>query len=267
MTPIQIALSSAAAIAVAYFLFWVYQAAQMKKSGYLTPGPYFGARTFMCWMARFMGYLLVGPIKLVGKAKAKRLSGPIIFAPNHTHEMDFVMARRAIGGAFRYMAAANQLFGLRALFGAWTGAFPMNFKEKGGGVKAVHTAVKVLTGWRSTNHLLVFPQGKLVRDNVLRPEDFRGGIVRIARIAYKENGKDVTIVPMGLHYIRDAEKAHWSQRVFGKLRRAFGQQNFGGVVVVGDPIMVSTLPADETEAIAFVRERIADCLKQAAALA
>lgn len=153
--------------------------------------------------------------------------------------------------------------------------------------------------------LAVAPQGALLPDNELRKDEFRPGVVRVARAVQERTGQAVKIVPMAIHYKRDAKDAHWTHRFLKKTRSMFlGMRNprywdplfkidaaalpaaerselerqraakleaykhshitsYGGVVVVGEPFDVYSLPADPLDAIEEIRLKIARLLEEA----
>lgn len=69
--------------------------------------------------------------------------------------------------------------------------------------------------------LAIAPQGALMPDNVLKPEEFRAGCVRAAKAASAACGETVHIVPIALHYSQDPKDAHWSEVLFHKMRSMF----------------------------------------------
>lgn len=74
--------------------------------------------------------------------------------------------------------------------------------------------------------LTIAPQGALMPENLLKKEEFRAGCIRMARAAADQTGEPVFIVPMALHYKRDAKDAHWTQRIFSRTRRLYqGMRN------------------------------------------
>lgn len=151
----------------------------------------------------------------------------------------------------------------------------------------------------------IFPEGSLLPDNPNLTEKFRPGAVRIARAAAEACGEPVYIVPMAIHYRRDAAKADWTHRFLAGMRSMFlgirnpkvwnpifkvkldelpeaereelkrrqkeilreyaraKVTNYGGVVVVGEAIDPSTLPADPIEAITQVHAAVAALYEEA----
>jgi 1-acyl-sn-glycerol-3-phosphate acyltransferase len=249
------ALAALAVYLVWRVVYWVRQGRNMTKSGYLPPEPTWLARLVLGFASRVLTYLGVGPVKIIGAENA-RYRGRMIIAPNHQFELDFAMVRRAVGYSFRFMTHTHQLRGLQGILGAWTGAIPVEPEKKGGGDAAATAAVNFLSS-NPHGKMLMFPQGKLVRDNVVRQEDFRWGVVKISqKIAQQEADDDMAILPIAIEYHRDPASKHWTHSILWKLRGWFGYTNYGGTVVVGEPIKVKDLPADPSEAAAVVRERI-----------
>ena len=240
-------------------LYWVAQGRKMQVSGYLPPEPTWCAKLALGFASRALTFLGVGPVKIIGAENA-RYRGRMIIAPNHTFELDFAMVRRAVGYSFRFMTHTHQLRGLQGILGAWTGAIPVEPEKKGGGDAAVNAAANLLNSSPSAK-MLMFPQGKLVRDNIIRAEDFRWGIERISFKSMQESADDdIAWLPIAVHYHRDPAYRHWSHFLFAPLRRAFGITNYGGTVVIGEPILVKDLPKDPGEATAVIRQRIARLL-------
>lgn len=236
--------------------FWIMQGRRMSQSGYLPPEPTMVARLVLGVCSRLLTFLGVGPVKVIGAENA-RYPGRMIIAPNHQFELDFAMVRRALGYSFRFMTHTYQLRGLQGILGAWTGAIPVEPEKKGGGDAAQQAAVKLLSSSPNAK-LLMFPQGKLVRDDVIRAEDFRWGIAKISRKTAIECADDeVAILPMAIYYDRDEAHKHWTHYLLAPLRRWFGYCNYAGVVVIGEPLLVKDLPEDPSEATAVVREHIA----------
>lgn len=252
-------------------VFWTYHGFKMKTSGHLTPRPSIFARCFYGFMTRLLGRLAIGPIEVEGAENLPK-HGRILLVPNHTYPPDFVVVRQATGLHTRFMTVTSELGGLRGVFGAWTGAIPVNTKVEGGGQAAVQAAVDGLV---AGDNLLIFPQGKLVYDNVPRREDFKNGFARIAQaVKSRVQGKGakvhaklfgfrhvpvepVYVVPMAIHYKRseaDKQKLGW---LLKRTRKMFGQgYQYGAKAVIGKPIEVAQLPADPDKATDLIFEQI-----------
>lgn len=239
--------------------FWILQGRQMQVSGHLPPKPGLLARFTLGWVSYLLTFLGVGPVRVIGAHHA-RYRGRLLIAPNHTFQLDFAMVRRAVGHSFRYMTDANELHGWRGIAGAWSGAFPV---QAGCGDAAIQASVRAL-GIDIDSMVLIFPQGKLVRDNILRKEDFRYGTARISHQAHEEHpGEPIAILPIALYYKRSPQDRHWTHFLLKPLRKIFGVTNYGGVVVIGEPIPVDSLPADPAEATEVIRIRIQALLDEA----
>lgn len=250
------ALSAVALYLVWRMVYWIGQGRKMNRSGFLPPVPTWCAKLTMGFASRLLLFLGVGPVTVIGAANARRHRGRLLITPNHTFELDFAMVRRALGFSFRFMTHTHQLRGIQGILGAWTGAIPVEPEKKGGGDAAVDAAVNLFKS-SPVARMLMFPQGKLVRDNVIRPEDFRWGFAKISRRTLEETGDaDMAVLPMALLYLRDVRDRHWSHFLLAPLRRFWGVTNYGGIVVIGEPIPVKDLPDDPSEATAMVRQRI-----------
>lgn len=256
----ELALYGALGALALYFVwravYWVRQGRKMVVSGHLPPEPTWCAKLTLGLASRLLLFLGVGPVKVIGGENVRKIRGRTIIAPNHTFELDFAMVRRALGLNFRFMTHTHQLRGVQGILGAWTGAIPVEPEKKGGGDAAVSAAVNFLKSSRFAK-MLMFPQGKLVRDNVIRPEDFRWGIAKISRRTAQETGDDeMCVLPMAVYYHRDVRDRHWTHFLLAPLRRFWGYTNYGGTVVIGEPILVKDLPEDPSEATAVIRRRI-----------
>lgn len=232
----------------------------MQVSGHLPPKTGLLARFTLGLVSYLLTFLGVGPVRVIGAHRA-RYRGRLLVTPNHSFQLDFAMVRRGTGHSFRYMTDANELRGWRGVLGAWSGAFPV---QAGAGDAAFKAAVRAL-GIDPDSLVLIFPQGKLVRDNVLRKEDFRYGAARIIRQTHEEHpGEPMAILPVAIYYKRSPQDRHWTHFIFAPLRRMFSITNYGGVVVIGEPIPVESLPADPAEATEVIRIEIQKLLDEAA---
>ncbi|MBZ0186074.1 MAG: hypothetical protein K8F91_07430, partial [Candidatus Obscuribacterales bacterium] len=159
---------------------------------------------------------------------------------------------------------------MRATLSAFAGFFAVDTeggKAQKGGQAVVDACGKCLS-LHPRSRLLLFPQGKLVRDNVLRSEDFRTGAIRAMHAARDKFGCqscELAVLPMAVHYKRDARDATWFHKLVVKLgfknfRRfkydGVAATNYGAIVVIGRPIPMDDLPADPREAIEVVKQEI-----------
>ncbi len=198
---------------------------------------------------------------MIGRKNIRSCKGKrVVIAPNHTFELDFAMTRKGTGLLFRYLAHCDEFKGIRGFLGAWTGGFGVNLKTENGGENARIACVKALKQNESSK-LLIFPQGKLIRDNILRAEEFKTGAVRIARQVAEETGEPVVILPVALYYKQNPCESSRLNRLFHKLglrftRSMFSYTNYGGCVVIGKPIATQSLPEDPHAATEVLRKEI-----------
>lgn len=260
------ALVIAAVAAIARFNHWRKEGAKLQQSGYVPPSPPFLGRLAFRFINRLARFVMIGPVKVIGRENA-RFDGRLIITANHTYQMDFSMVASAVPN-FHYMTAVEELRGLRGVMGAWTGAYGVDRKAPGDA--AIQASVKILIQDES-RRVLIFPQGKLVPDGVLRKEDFKTGSVRILRrVSELVDRQPCAILPVGVHYKRDPKQATCFHRTIARLglkgfRRAFGVSNYGGTVAIGKPIPIESLPEDPHAATEILRQRIQEALDQARA--
>jgi 1-acyl-sn-glycerol-3-phosphate acyltransferase len=228
--------------------FWLKQGKLMQASGHLPPSPTLLSRLTLGLVARVLVYCCVGRVKVIGRNNT-RFEGRLEAAANHSFPLDFFVLRIALGFGcnIRYLTKTAELKGIRGILGAWSGAVPVNTDAQHGGEAAVETSVKLL-GQSPKGRLAIFPQGKLVYDNVLHPEDFRTGVVRIVKqVQATHCGEAAAILPIAIFYITEQEDSGWSHSLLRKFRCKLshnGQQIYGATVVIGDPILACDLSED-----------------------
>lgn len=249
--------------------FWWIQGKKLQVTGHVPPPMTFLARGFHRFAARTLSFLFVGPIRVIGRENVKH-PGRVLVLGNHQFELDFAVTATALQRTFRHLGTASEMKGLRGMLAAWTGHYAVQSeagKAKGAGIGevVVETTSNILAQ-TSSQWVLYYPQGKLVRENVLRQEDFRTGAARsLNRAAEKVEGQTLSVLPVAIHYDRDPRYASWFHRVVNacglKGFRKFGKiRNFGATVVIGKPIAYSSLPADTHEATEVVRTTIQSLL-------
>mgnify|MGYP001202445610 CR=1 FL=1 len=252
------------------FSFWYGEGRKLVRDGYLPPNPTFFGQLALRSISKLMCKLFVGPIKVIDRSNA-RFNGRLNILPNHQFPLDFMVVASALPYGYRHLGTVSEMKNpLRATLSAFAGFFAVNTeggKAQSGGQAVVEACGKCL-GLHRKSRLLMFPQGKLVQDNVLRPEDFRTGAIRAMHAARDHFGcptETLAVLPMAVHYKRDPKDADW----FHKLVVALGWKsfrkfkyydetatNYGAVVVIGRPIPLADLPEDPREAIEVVRQEI-----------
>src|SRR5262249_48299148 len=89
---------------------------------------------------------------------------------------------------------------------------------------------------------------------------------------YGVSPNEVAALPVAILYLRDPRYASTMHKLLNKIGwkkfRSFrydkqSTTNYGAVVVIGKPILASTLPADPREATEVIRVEIDKCLSQA----
>lgn len=285
---ITIGLSLLAVGYIAYRVrFWMSEGKKLAKGGYLPPPPTFFGRWAYRLATKLGCFLVVGPVKVIGRQNA-RYPGRLIIVPNHQFEFDFAVVSRALPYAYRQLAVASEVSGFRSAIAAWVGFCAVDgergkAKGKAGAEAVIEAGAKILTHDKA---FLMFPQGILVRDNELRKEEFRTGWIRILnRAADNVDKNELAALPIGIVYHRDPKQATWGHRLAnrinfpGFLLRLIGfagfrvwvskvtnplpgqpakivTKNYGATVVVGKPIPLKDLPSDIHEATEALRQAL-----------
>jgi 1-acyl-sn-glycerol-3-phosphate acyltransferase len=272
--------------------FWIYQGRKLQKTGYMPPPSSKFARWFYKRSCHLIAWLKVGPIKVIGRENA-RFDGRGLVLPNHQFAMDFAAVGVATPFSYRQIAKAKELRGIRGPLAAWVGTVGVQVeggKAQDGKSNTVIDTAKDILAHSHGARLLLFAQGKLVWDNILRKEDFRTGATRILQATIAEIGQDpIYVLPMAIHYKRDPKDATRLHRFLSaigvksfrrfkdyelvdngdgtKTKKDRIYTTYGAVVVVGKPIDARTLSADPREAIESIRVVIQGLLEQAQAAA
>lgn len=285
---ITIGLSLLAVGYIAYRVrFWINEGKKLAKGGYLPPPPTFFGRWAYRLATKLGCFLVVGPVKVIGRKNA-HYPGRLLIAPNHQFEFDFAVVSRALPYAYRQLAVASEVSGIRSAIAAWVGFCAVDgergkAKGKAGAEAVIEAGAKILTHDKA---FLMFPQGILVRDNELRKEEFRTGWIRILnRAADNVDKNELAVLPIGIIYKTDPKDATWGHRLAnrinfpGVLLRLIGfagfrvwvskvtnplpgqptkivTKNYGATVVVGKPIPLKDLPADIHEATEVLRQAL-----------
>ena len=239
---------------------------KVSTSGYLADPP----AGISAWFARRYCQALVGwqvgKVTVIGAENLNTPSAKLIVA-NHGHFIDPILFPVILDVLPRTMAA-QALFqaagGLVSLLAAPGGAFAVDL-TKGKGGEAADAAVKVLTTGQT---LVIFPEGWAWLDGHV--EQFRKGAVRIGRRAAAELGQPCYYVPSYIRYGRYPGKQilrlppPLQYLILYSLACFFRR---GVTVVIGKPISTADLPADDTVATEFLRQKVLelDPLRQTAA--
>jgi 1-acyl-sn-glycerol-3-phosphate acyltransferase len=210
-------------------------------------------------LGKMFVFLVIGRLRVIGREHL-RYRGRLIVAPNHQTERDailmpFLMRMRQA----RYFIAKNQALGFLAPLVAWLGGIVVEHATRRGPIAALMTAIKAMIAELITD-FIIFPQGKLVRDNVLKREDFFAGVTVLGIKVAAEGGMPLAYLPVGIYYDRDPEHRTVLHKLLNAVgvpfRTFFGEAISGAVVVIGDPIPVSCLSDDKDEAMDVLFERI-----------
>ncbi|MDX1986727.1 MAG: lysophospholipid acyltransferase family protein [Candidatus Obscuribacter sp.] len=263
-----IAVSAGAAILLAigiffYCRFWSRQGSKLSsESGYVTPYVSVLGRIALYLLSRlgapyFFGCLHISGLQNMAGGKNGKLR--YLVCPNHQFEHDVAVISYLIGTRrWRFLADIEQVRGRRAPWMAWLGVIPVETDSLRARVASMSSVVTALEREPGTS-FIIFPQGRLVKDNNLTRKDFNTGPVIIAGRAAKATGDDFALLPMYIEYVTDPTRASLGQRLlaFCGIKREFcGRTVYGCRVQIAKPIPVK---ADEERS----KDEIVDELFQA----
>lgn len=265
---ISIIIAIAAVSLVALSLVWKYAVTprvkrwkeytkQLATCGFLAPPPTDKGLRGLQRFSRFMTFLQVGKIQVVGRENLDSVPGPFMYSSNHPFGVDVAVIPLVINRKARYMAHETVFTfagGLGAhIVGPW-GAFVAHDSIRDGGVRARAAATKVLT---TGQNLVLLPEGLTNMEPTMLP--FKDGAVRIIKQAAKELGRDVWIMPAYMRY--GAYPGKWIQKLPRPIQYTVTMLLFpfyrrGVKVVIGKPIAASQFSADDAEATLQLRAAI-----------
>lgn len=264
MTTTHLLFAIAGAVLLAVILaavrvrYWINEGKKLLQPGYMTPKVSWWARATRLIIGRFALWLRVGRLIIIGKENLK-FKGRLLMLPNHQIEKDAVLVTAVFGTMhFRFLMAINQITALRAPFAAWLGGIAVHHDRNPSA--SVRTAMRAMSAEKDSS-LVVFPQGRLIRDNALRREDFFAGALMIGKHAAKKSELPFAVLPVGIYYDRDSKHATLLFRVarlFGIrwFSDWFNETTFGATVAFGKPILLADLPDDLEKATDIVFNEI-----------
>ena len=283
-----------------WYSFWKKHAVKFVDSGYTPPRAGLLSELCFAAACRFVTFMTVGKV-LVYRRRKVPTDGRIIFAANHQLPCDFAMVRAASGRHFRMLTASGELGGLFGVLSAWFGVISVAFKQKSDGAAAEQACVNAVaelngaigifpqgallpenvlkkTEFRpgcvrmaakasalSGEDVLIVPIAiHYIRDSAKADwthrflKGFRSRFLGMRNPRHWDADFKIDETQLG-----ESERAELLARREAKLKeyRRSKVTNYGGVVVVGNPIPASTLPTDPLEAIEVVRQEMAALLE------
>lgn len=247
--------------------YWKQQGELYASPAYLSPPPGRIARYVRYNLCRLFVFAKVGHLTVVGKEKIDSNARYIIVG-NHQIQHDAMLLPTVLKLLnYRALMSIDELTGYRAPLGAYAGMLAVHPTGHKGA--SVLLALKALKN-EPDSSLIIFPQGRLIKDNVLRREDFRPGAAVISTRANKESVKPLAILPIGIEYLRQPESLQhlpWYVRMFFlNGRQWFGQTTYGAIVVVGEPILLKTLSQEPDQITQLIFESVQEQCNRAVQL-
>ena len=285
-----------------WYAKWKKHAVRFSESGYTPPLAGWFASFTMYMAARLLTFLTVGKVE-VRRSRKIPATGRVIFAANHQLPCDFAMVRQASGRHMRMLTASSQLGGFFGVLAAWFGVISVAFKSKSDGAAAEEACVNAVADENGCLGIFpqgaLLPDNVLNKCE-FRPGAVRiaqkaaalsGEEVYIVPVAiyYERNPAKAgfthrflkkarsnflgmrdpryydPIFKIDLSTLSEEERAKVEaeqKEAVRKYKRSH-VTNYGGVVVAGDPVPVSSLPSDPLEAIEVIRQHIAALLSTA----
>lgn len=243
--------------AVKRIRYWLSEGEKIKHPGYTSPHVSSWARVIRLRLGRLVAYLKVGRLVVIGKENLN-YPGRLLITPNHQNEKDAVAMTAALGTRhYRFLMAVDQITPIRAPLVAWLGGIAVHENNPGASVRAAINALKA----EQDSSILIFPQGRLVKDNTLSREDFFSGALMIGKHAAKKSKAPFALLPMAIYYHRRPDHA----TLLFKLADRFGiswfstwfnETTYGATVAIGKPIPLSELPDDLDAATDVLFEQV-----------
>lgn len=292
----------ASCLLAGWYKHWQEHARKFTQSGYTPPRTGRAGQLAFKLATRLLTFLTVGRVIVVNRCKSPK-HGRVIFAANHQLPCDFAMLRRAANRHFRMLTAADQLKGPIGFLGAWMGVISVAFKQKSDGAAAEAACIKAVAENEGALGIFpegaLLPDNPNLSEN-FRPGAVR--IARAAALASGSPVQIVPIAIFYKHDRKQADWTHrffgrfrstflgtrnprnfdpiFKESLEGKSETEVAQieaireaklrgyrkshvTNYGGVVVVGEPIDIRDLPEDPIEAIGKIRDAVAALLVEA----
>jgi len=269
--------------------YWYGEGRKLAQSGYMPPPSTKFARLFLKGFCKVFTFLTVGPVKVIDAGNGQ-FTGRGLVLPNHQLAPDFAVIGSSLPFSFRQIAKYKEIQNpVLSTAAAWIGVVGVQVEngktQDNAGKAIVDAGAKILVSSKGSR-MLLFPQGKLVWDNVLRTEEYRTGATRImAQAASLIDGQPLYALPIAIHYLRDPRHKTWLHKLVNavgikgfrryadyelvtnadgtKTKKPRVFQQYGAVVVIGKPISVYDLPADPRAAIEVVRTATDELLARA----
>lgn len=121
--------------------------------------------------------------------------GPVVLAPKHFSRWDPLVISLLSTEPLRFMTNANQFEGFQGWLIQRLGAFPVDLNHPT--VSTMRCAIELLQAGKK---LVMFPEGGIVREQVLRP--LKTGLARLVLQAEAKipEGMEIPIVPIAIRY-------------------------------------------------------------------
>ncbi|MBX3152091.1 hypothetical protein KF728_18175 [Candidatus Obscuribacterales bacterium] len=260
-----LALAALGGLAYRVRFWWREGKKLVEQPGYVTPRAPIFARIARLIAFNFMAWRYIGPIKRIG-SHHMRDKRRLIILINHQTERDVLIIPTSLRlRVVRALMAVTQIFGIRVPAAAWLGVIAVHHDKNPSA--ALRGMIRIMQQDEDSD-AIVFPQGQLIRDNVLKREQFFDGALMIGKKTAEKSSRPVAFLPAAIAYDRDPTHATWLQRLleglgWKKFRDFYGETMYGAAIAFGKPIPVEDLPNDYKAAMTVVFDRIVELSQQA----
>jgi len=164
-------------------------------------------------------------------------SGRYIIVANHQFQHDAVTLPTALGTLpLRGLMSQTELTDFRAPLAALAGIIAVH--QDSHKTASLRLSIRALTEEPNMS-LLVFPQGRLVRENTLTVDQFQDGVALVLKKVNQSAAKPAALLPVCISYqCQSSNPKNLPERLlYGWKRQWFGIATCGAVVSIGKPVL------------------------------
>ena len=227
------------ALGARVFLYWRKEGKLLQTSPtHLSPTPGVFTSQLRFQLCRLLVFLKVGKLTVLGRENLNPQERYIIVA-NHQFQHDAVTLPTALQTLpLRGLMSQTELTDFRAPLAALAGVIAVH--QDSHKTASLRLSIRALTEEPNMS-LLVFPQGRLVRDNFLKLEQFQDGIALVLKKVNRNGAapNPAALLPVCISYqFQSSNPKNLPERLLYSWKRQwFGISTYGAVVSIGKPIL------------------------------
>ncbi|MBI5173373.1 MAG: 1-acyl-sn-glycerol-3-phosphate acyltransferase [Candidatus Melainabacteria bacterium] len=243
----------ALALGTRVFLYWRKEGKLLQTNPtHLSPTPGVFANRLRFQLCRLLVFLKVGKLTVLGRENLNPQERYLIVA-NHQIQHDAVTLPAALGTLpMRGLMSQTELTDFRAPLAALAGVIAVH--QDSHKTASLRLSIRALTEEPNIS-LVVFPQGRLVREGALKREQLQDGVALVLK-KVNQNGaaaKPVYLLPVCINYQFQSTGPQSLQErlLYGWKRRWFGITTYGAVVSIGKPVLPDSYEREAVTEIIF----------------